>query len=67
MKQSELTPELRRDLLRYLAHTSKERARLIDELVERNPGIGTLLMDLEADDDLRAQFEVRLLEDDGSG
>jgi hypothetical protein len=27
----------------------------------RNPGIGELLADLEADDDLRARFEMELL------
>jgi hypothetical protein len=42
MKRSELTPELQHALLRYLAATSEERARLIGELVERNPGVGSL-------------------------
>jgi hypothetical protein len=47
----ELIPEpLRRDLLRYLAAASEERARLIGELGAWNPGMGSLLMDLEADD-----------------
>lgn len=54
-------PELRRDLLRYLAATSEERARLIGELVERKPGVSSLLMDLEADEDLRMRFEIELL------
>jgi len=27
----------------------------------RNPGIGELMADLEADDDLRARFEIELL------
>jgi hypothetical protein len=35
--------------------------RIISELVERNPGMGRLLMDLEADDALRARLEVELL------
>jgi hypothetical protein len=61
MRPSKLTPELRRDLLRYLAATSEERARLIGELVERNPGMASLLMNLEADGDLRAMFEIKLL------
>ena len=61
-ERSELTPELRRDLLRYLAATSEKRARLIGELVERDPRMGSLLMDLEADDDLRAGFDMQLLE-----
>jgi hypothetical protein len=30
-------------------------------LVVRNPGIADLLMDLEADDDLRARVEMSLL------
>ncbi|HET6791557.1 MAG TPA: hypothetical protein VFI35_08245 [Actinomycetota bacterium] len=58
MSASNVTPELRRDLLRYLSATSEERARLIGELVERNPGMASLLMDLEADDDLRARFVI---------
>ena len=41
--------------------TSPDRARLIAELIERNPGIADLLMDLEADDDLRAGLEIELL------
>jgi hypothetical protein len=57
----ELPEPLRRDLLRYLARTSEERARLIGELTLRNPGIADLLTDLEADDDLRARFEIELL------
>jgi hypothetical protein len=52
---------LRRDLLRYLAATSKERAHLIGELGRRNPGLANLLVDLEADDDLRSRFEMELL------
>jgi hypothetical protein len=57
----ELPDALRRDLLRYLAATSEERARLIGELSNRNPGIADLLTDLEADHDLRARFEIELL------
>lgn len=58
----ELIPEpLRRGLLRFLAATSEERARLIGKLVERNQAMAATLMDLEADDDLRARFEVALL------
>jgi hypothetical protein len=38
-----------------------DRARIISELVVRNPGIGGLLVELEADDDLRARFEMELL------
>lgn len=61
MKPSKLTPGLRRDLLRYLVVTSGERARLIGELVARNPSMADLLMQLEADDTLRARFEIELL------
>jgi len=61
MDASRIPPELRRDLLRYLAATSEERARLIGELIERNPGMSSLLIDLEVDDDLRARFEIEML------
>lgn len=67
MDASTVSPELRRDLLRYLAATSEERARLIGELVKRNPGMATALVDLEADADLRARFEIELLRADESG
>lgn len=49
------------DLIRYLLATSAERARIIGELTERNPGMADLLADLEADDDLRAKLEIELL------
>jgi hypothetical protein len=51
----------RRELLRYLASTSEERARLIGELSSRKPAIADLVVDLEADDDLRSRFEMQLL------
>jgi hypothetical protein len=54
-------PELRLDLLRYLAATSEERARLIGELGHRDPGMADVLMDLETDDQLRSRFEAELL------
>ena len=53
-----IPPALRDDLLAYLLCTSPDRARLIAELIERNPGLANLLMDLEADDDLRAKLEM---------
>jgi hypothetical protein len=56
-----LPPALRDDLLTYLFCTSPDRARIIAELMVRNPGMGDLLADLEADDDLRAELEVALL------
>ena len=59
MEASQIRPELRRDLLRYLGATSAERARLIGELTERNPHLADLLADLEGDDDLRTLFEDR--------
>ena len=42
---------------------SADRARLIGELTERNPGMADLLMELEADYDLRTRFEMELLRD----
>jgi hypothetical protein len=51
---------LRRDLLRYLAATSKERARLIGELVERNQAMAELLMNLE--DDVGEIVRIRLVD-----
>ena len=56
-----MPPHLRSDLLRYLAATSEERARLIGELVDRNPGMAEVLMELESSEDLRARFEIELL------
>ena len=52
---------LRDDRLTYLFCTSPDRARVTAELLVRNPGMGELLADLEADDDLRARFERALL------
>jgi hypothetical protein len=34
---------------------------LLSRWCNRNPGIADLLTDLEADDDLRARFEIELL------
>ena len=51
---------LRDDLIRYLFATSEDRARVVGELTAR-PGMAELLIDLEADDDLRARFEMELL------
>ena len=47
--------------------TSPDRARMIAELTVRNPSIAGLLMDLEADDDLRAELEIKLLDGAGGG
>jgi hypothetical protein len=48
-------------LLRFFFASSEDRARLIGELGQRNPPLADLLMDLEADDDRRARFEMELL------
>lgn len=48
-----LPDPLRRELLEYLLDTSGERAAMIARL-GANPGMGNL-MDLEANDDLRAR------------
>ena len=52
---------IRDDLVTYLFCTSPDRARLIAEMTARNPGLAGLLMDLEANDDLRARLEIELL------
>lgn len=57
----DIPPAIRDDLLTYLFCTSPDRARIIAELLVRNPGLGELLADLEADDDLRARFAIELL------
>jgi hypothetical protein len=44
-----MPPALRDDLITYLFCTSPDRARIIAELMARNPGIGDLLIELEAD------------------
>jgi hypothetical protein len=46
-----------------LGHRARRRrsAAEVGELTLRNPGIAELLTDLEADDDLRARFEIELL------
>ena len=46
---------------RLLLCDSADRARLIADLLKRNPGMGDLLADLEADDNLRARLEMELL------
>ena len=63
----DITPALRDDLIAYLLCTSPDRARLIAALTARNPGIADLLMDLGADDDLRAKLEIDLLRGAGGG
>lgn len=56
-----LPDPLRRELLEYLLGTSSERATMIAKLSERNPDMTDLLMDLEADDELRTRLEMDLL------
>jgi len=41
--------DLRDDLITYLFCDSPDRARIVAELLVRNPGMGDLLADLEAD------------------
>ncbi len=53
---------LRGNLVTYLLASSAERARIISELAERNPGMAEILIDLEADDDLRMAFELDLMQ-----
>jgi hypothetical protein len=65
LNAAELLEDVRRDLLRYLRSTSEERARLIGDLTWRNPAMADLLVDLEADDDLRTRVEIELLESSG--
>lgn len=67
VRLDEIPEPLRRDLLRYLLAASADRARIVAELVDRSPGMAQILMDLEADDDLRARFEMELLESPESG
>jgi hypothetical protein len=57
----DISPALRDDLIAYLMCDSADRARLIADLLKRNPGMGDLLAELEADDDLRARLELELL------
>jgi hypothetical protein len=57
----DIPPALRDGLIAYLLCDSPDRARIISELVAKNPGIANLLMDLEADDDSRARLEIELL------
>jgi hypothetical protein len=56
-----ITGSLRRDLLTYLLATSSERAELLAQLCQRRPEMADLLAELEADEDLRARFEIALL------
>jgi hypothetical protein len=61
VEANRLPEPLRRELLYYLSVSSEQRARLIGELTRRNPGMANLLVDLEANDDLRTRFEIDLL------
>jgi hypothetical protein len=57
----DIPPALRDDLIAYLLCDSPDRARIISELLVRNPGMGDLLAELESDDELRTRFELALL------
>ena len=48
---TDIPPALRDDLTTYLLCSSPDRARIIAELVQRNPGMAEIFMDFEADDD----------------
>ena len=56
---------LRDDLLTYLFCRSPERARIVAQLLLKNPGMGDLLADLETDADLRAKLEIELVRTKG--
>jgi hypothetical protein len=58
---NDLPEPLRHWFLRYLKLTSRDRALLIAEFHETAPGFVEVLIDLEADDDLRTNLEVELL------
>jgi hypothetical protein len=49
-------------LRRDLGTTSEKRARLIGELIWRNPAMADLLIQLEADDVLRPCLEAELMQ-----
>ena len=54
-------PESRRsDLLRYAQASSAERARLLEDLLEKNPGMAGIVAELEAYEELHWRFEVAL-------
>ena len=58
-----LPPELRTELRGYLAATAEERAQVIHRIFPLNEALGDILIDLEANDDLRTQFELQLLQE----
>jgi hypothetical protein len=51
-------------MLAYLLAPSVERARILGVLYEKRPEMADLLAELEADEDLRARFEMALLQDE---
>jgi hypothetical protein len=57
----EISAPLRRELLAYLLSTSYERAELLAQLYLRRSEMDDLLAELEADEDLRARFEIELV------
>jgi hypothetical protein len=58
----DISPALRDDLLTYLLCSSPDRARIIAELLVRNPGTGELLANLEGDEELRARCDRALVQ-----
>jgi hypothetical protein len=49
-------------LLAYLLLSSAERASRIRNLCDRGSGLAETLVEVEADDDLRAKLEIALLD-----
>ena len=60
----EIPPALRDDPIAFLLCDPADRARLIADLLKRNPWMGDLLAELEAGDDLRTRLEMKLLDVD---
>ena len=58
-----IPPALHDDLIRYLLATNQERPPIIFELAGRNARLADLLVGLETHADLRARFELELLQD----
>jgi hypothetical protein len=63
----DLPEPVRRWFLRYLKLTSTDRALLIVEFHETAPGFAEVLIDLEADLDMRTNLEVELLREKYEG
>ncbi len=51
------------ELRGYFAATSEERAQVIHRVFPLNEALGDILIDLEANEELRTQFELQLLQE----